>query len=411
MDMKVHGCKSTPSRYLWRNRLKRFAIATVTSFVVIGSLLTTMRRDSLRCIMSFSVTVPMTSLAVTFHGNSIDFIERTFIDRQELFVSEHRTPPAFLITNERFCSGDRPMTYLFYVYSAPAHFDRRQAIRETWGQSDLFVNIYGRVIFIVGVSMNHSIQERMLAEQRLHGDLVMVSFVDSYKNLTTKGIAALQWLNKYCRNVEFLMKTDDDVMVDIYGLLTHLVHHVRNAKRSFFCRVNHDGTVVREGCWKWEVTEDQFPATIYPPYCDGPLWIVTRDIIPELANMSLVARYLPIEDAFTSGILAKGIGNVRHVWLHGLEILFTNTKLVRYQDRTRPVPLVSIPMPGIHYLTWKEIYCRWYSQPRNLNISNYFALDMNAKFPARCASISRIKGAYSLNVIIALLFTMMIRSP
>jgi len=41
-------------------------------------------------------------------------------------------------------------------------------------------------------------QRALVKEQTDHGDLVQFDFVDTYWNLTLKGVGAMQWLNDYC---------------------------------------------------------------------------------------------------------------------------------------------------------------------------------------------------------------------
>ena len=58
------------------------------------------------------------------------------------------------------------------------------------------------VRFMVGRPANDSgsghRQRALVKEQADHGDLVQFDFVDTYWNLTLKGVRAMQWLNDYC---------------------------------------------------------------------------------------------------------------------------------------------------------------------------------------------------------------------
>ena len=62
----------------------------------------------------------------------------------------------------------------------------------------------------------------MTEESRTHGDILQEDFVDSYMNLTLKSVMGLKWVSNHCMKAEFVMKTDDDIYVNINSLLNHL---------------------------------------------------------------------------------------------------------------------------------------------------------------------------------------------
>ena len=48
------------------------------------------------------------------------------------------------------------------------------------------------------------------------------NFVDSYNNLTLKTISMLEWAERHCSRVPFVLKTDDDMyihMPQLFGIL------------------------------------------------------------------------------------------------------------------------------------------------------------------------------------------------
>lgn len=47
-------------------------------------------------------------------------------------------------------------------------------------------------------------------------------FVDTYHNLTYKGVAALRWIDAYCSQATFVLKTDDDIFVNMFSLMRFL---------------------------------------------------------------------------------------------------------------------------------------------------------------------------------------------
>lgn len=66
-----------------------------------------------------------------------------------------------------------------------------------------------KVIFFIGDLTPNNIQyyPQIKNESRLFGDVVQdLSYFDAYRNLTLKGISAMQWVNNYCPGSYRVMK-------------------------------------------------------------------------------------------------------------------------------------------------------------------------------------------------------------
>lgn len=78
-------------------------------------------------------------------------------------------------------------------------------------------------------------------------------FVDTYHNLTYKGIAALRWIDTYCSHATFVLKTDDDIFVNMFSLVRFLKKIARETPRPnglLMCCVWNGMPVQRSGKWK-----------------------------------------------------------------------------------------------------------------------------------------------------------------
>ena len=66
------------------------------------------------------------------------------------------------------------------------------------------------------------------------------SFIDTYANLTLKSLLLLRWFTQRCEDSQYVMKTDDDVYINLVKLhqlvLANREHggHSKRAKRNFF---------------------------------------------------------------------------------------------------------------------------------------------------------------------------------
>lgn len=52
---------------------------------------------------------------------------------------------------------------------------------------------------------------------------------------------ALKWINDYCKNAKFILKTDDDIIVNTFALINHLKLltlnnriKIKNSVKNFF---------------------------------------------------------------------------------------------------------------------------------------------------------------------------------
>ena len=104
--------------------------------------------------------------------------------------------------------------------STGKYFDSRQTLRSLWVNElkDLNVSVY----FVVAMNRNDTINEELEKEAKTYQDLIQFGFIDAYYNLTLKTIAILRWVNKKCLNSSYILKTDDDVIVNTQMLLKKL---------------------------------------------------------------------------------------------------------------------------------------------------------------------------------------------
>ena len=118
-------------------------------------------------------------------------IESTKLLRKAILKSHLSTLHAldslnYLIVNSEICTKQKPQL-LIWIYSAPGNFARRKAVRETWGNSTLYLPKNIAIVFSLAVTTKSDIQLNIAAEQKVFGDLIQDgSFIDAYRNLTYK---------------------------------------------------------------------------------------------------------------------------------------------------------------------------------------------------------------------------------
>ena len=75
-----------------------------------------------------------------------------------------------------------------------------------------------RLVFMLGSTNNSSLQREIELENIRTRDVVQGSFLDTYRNLTYKSVMGHLWVSEFCQEAEFVVKSDDDIYNDLYGL-------------------------------------------------------------------------------------------------------------------------------------------------------------------------------------------------
>ncbi|KAH8341559.1 hypothetical protein KR059_010205 [Drosophila kikkawai] len=208
------------------------------------------------------------------------------------------------IDAERICPrGGEFIKLMVLISSAMSHDAARMSIRQTWMH-------YGSrrdvgMAFVLGRGTNETLNKALTQENFIYGDLIRGNFIDSYNNLTLKTISTLEWADLHCPKAKYVLKTDDDMFINVPKLLTFLDKH--KDKRTIYGRLAKKWKPIRNKKSKYYVSVDQFAAGVFPSFTTGPAYVLTGDIVHELYVRSLKTVYLKLEDVFTTGIVAKSL--------------------------------------------------------------------------------------------------------
>jgi Galactosyltransferase len=254
-------------------------------------------------------------------------------------------PFSYILNPHGVCNGG-DVFLLVYIHSAPSHFKQRMAIRETWGNAKYFPDVSLIVVFLCGVipsKGSSSVQDALMLEVETYGDIVQETFVDSYRNLTYKGIMGLKWVTQNCRNAKFLLKTDDDIFINMFSLVTHLKKieaqrggHVQNL---LLCHVWNGMKVVRDPRSKWYLSPTEYPEDHFPTYCSGSAFILTTDVAGEMYKASFKVPFFWVDDVYVTGLLAKEVGVV-HEYFNTVYVLLPGSFLHKFTDSNTWLTLI-----------------------------------------------------------------------
>lgn len=198
------------------------------------------------------------------------------------------------------CNISNPPYLLVLIPSTAEHMDVRNSIRKTWGSvattghwPHKFIRQKVKVVFLLAKRSYSFLQRMLVEESERYGDILQGDFKDSYYNLSTKILMGLRWASESCKVAKFILKADDDTFVDIPAVIDLVMRE--NNDETILGYVYGISPVKRHGVWK--VSTEIFPFTTYPKY-------VASEYMP----------YIPVEDAYITGILGKVVGAThRHV--------------------------------------------------------------------------------------------------
>ena len=78
-------------------------------------------------------------------------------------------------------------------------------------------------MFPLGLSDNKIVNQNIRSEGKLHGDILQGNFVDTYHNLSYKAVMTIRWTARYCQQIKFLLKVDNDIFVNVFAVV-RLLH-------------------------------------------------------------------------------------------------------------------------------------------------------------------------------------------
>ncbi|XP_054713889.1 beta-1,3-galactosyltransferase 5-like [Uloborus diversus] len=225
---------------------------------------------------------------------------------------------SYKINAENVCQSfdDSRRKLLIFVASSADHFTQRKVIRETWGLKMLQDAYNYRIIFLLGVG-DETTETTTVQEGYRFGDLVQINLTESFRNLGRKSVAGLQWTKTFCQKAEFLMKTDDDILIHVPNLLTALSNSP-NQDSLLMCHENRMRKILRKDMLdqvalppsyhKYEVSENELPGEYYPPYCSGMAYLFSSAVRDRLLQASLATPVFFIEDVYLTGFCRHKAG-------------------------------------------------------------------------------------------------------
>ncbi|XP_069491337.1 beta-1,3-galactosyltransferase 4 [Ambystoma mexicanum] len=217
-----------------------------------------------------------------------------------------KTPVFYHIANANMCRPEAPFLVSFVV-TAPSNVEARRTIRKTWASVGEVEGHRVLSLFALGMAPSPEVQAHIEEESNKHGDIVQGLFMDTYRNLTLKTIMIMRWAITFCPHARYILKVDDDVYVNLQGMVVHLQSLGEPSEDLYFGRIHWHVHPIRDPSQKYYVPKVLYPGPSFPSYCSGTAYVVSGDVAKKVYVASLEIPFFPMEDVFV-GLCTQKLG-------------------------------------------------------------------------------------------------------
>ena len=229
---------------------------------------------------------------------------------QQPVINPH--PYTYLLTPPSPCHL-RDVTVLFVVPSAPGNEFKRRKVRMSRLYSYAKNPAHrAALLFFTGTPsptsrnrQNH--QSDIDTEFRKHHDIVQQNYTDTYRNIRLKAVSMLQWASRFCHTAEYVIRTDDDVEVNVTELVD-AINRVGRENRNFVMgRIVKDRLVSRWNMSKYFTSRDEYSRDLWPPFALGGLLGYPLATVRLLYEAALRTRPVWLDDVFITWFCRRRI--------------------------------------------------------------------------------------------------------
>ena len=158
------------------------------------------------------------------------------------------------------------------------------------------------VFLLVGTKYSHNLVN-LTSEIIMHNDILVLDFVDTYKNLTIKSLSSF-YFTQLVYNTTWILKCDDDMFINIYKIITLIKVWFFRQERIMFGHCSSHIPVSRNRKDKYFVSKENYPNKTFPRYCFGTAYILSNKALQIILTSNKNIPLNSIEDA-SVGILAN----------------------------------------------------------------------------------------------------------
>nr|CAH0111712.1 unnamed protein product [Daphnia galeata] len=210
-------------------------------------------------------------------------------------------------------SSNQSRSLFIGVISGPGNFERRATIRRTWhvhlnknqqnkkSNKNALLDLL-RFAFVIGQTNDSVVQQQVKDESEKYGDILQINMMDKYVDLSVKLTGLFHWLDTFCSRVDYVLKVDDDVYVNVHNLAT-VLHSLNVSEPSVYGR-QCGGNIPDRSASKWKTGFEHWPWQRFPIYFQGAGVIIAGSAVRPILSAMQVTPYFIWEDMYLIGLCA-----------------------------------------------------------------------------------------------------------
>ena len=232
--------------------------------------------------------------------------EKTTAPRQQSWL------PRILAEPHKDVVCSQSTKQLIVTFSSVANINLRSVIRHTWASKEQLAPSTS-LMFVLGwpTTVFEHLQGALRDERTRYNDVLQIAASDTAANLTVKALTVINWVTSNCRHLHFIVKTDDDVFLNI-PLLTQAL--------SYYSQQTNEGSLFAIGyLFRGAKPNDRRFATWYhpahlmsnnsfPDYLSGSAYVISVPLLKEMVKIIPSVPQFWLEDIYVTGMLVKKAG-------------------------------------------------------------------------------------------------------
>lgn len=257
------------------------------------------------------------------------------------------------ITSPTICQTGEKVDLIILISTTIFHSDKRKALRKTWLTATHENKGHIRYAFLLGAVKDTKLQTKLKSENELYNDIVQGDYPDRYYTLTLKTLSGFHWVANYCPNTSYVMKTDDDVFINIPALMESIHSNRENLSTSIGGRCYKRERPVRDKSSKYFTSYEQYPYKQFFGFCSGTGYITSIKVVNQVLKVSEDVPFFHLEDVYI-GFCVEQLG-LSLQYIDGFYADAEDVDLCVYKGKTPVVLHNSLRLPNLVFRMWGEI--------------------------------------------------------